>query len=267
MGMFVMIDGRSTRVSSSLGTLATVNQAELQGVEEAARFLQGLAPSGSRIEIFTDSQACLKALEGIKIRSRLVKGCHEELNRLGRGRFVTLRWVPGHMGVVGNEEADGLAKVGAMGNAVGPEPLLPVSYEFVKGKIRCWMRSQWERNWRDTPGLRQAKMGIRPQRDGDLTAVLKLSRTELRYLVMVLTGHANLGSHLFKMGLRDSAGCPKCGGLEETPEHYMGRCPAFFMQRLQRFGWTHFVGMEWRDESYVKLAGFMRDTGRLGEFL
>ena len=215
------------RVSSSLGTLATVNQAELQGIEEAARLLQGLAPSGSRIEILTDSQASLKVLEGIKMRSRLVKGCHEELNRLGRGRFVTLRWVPGHMGVEGNEEAHGLAKVGAMGDVVGPEPLLPVSYEFVKSKIRCWMRSQWERKWRDTPGLRQAKMGIRPQRAGDLTAVLRLSRTDLRYLVMVLTGHANLGSHLFKMGLRDSAGCPKCGSPEETPEHFVGRCPGY----------------------------------------
>ena len=69
------------------------------------------------------------------------------------------------------------------------------------------------------------------------------------------------------MGLRDSAECPKCGSLEETPEHFVGRCPAFFMQRLQRFGRPHFVGMEWKDVPYVKLAGFVRETGRLGGFL
>uniref|UniRef100_A0A8D8XN72 RNase H type-1 domain-containing protein n=1 Tax=Cacopsylla melanoneura TaxID=428564 RepID=A0A8D8XN72_9HEMI len=65
---------------------------------------------GARINIFSDSQAALKALSSFKHESKLTWECLETLKLLARGNQVTLTWVPGHEGHDGNEKADELAK-------------------------------------------------------------------------------------------------------------------------------------------------------------
>ena len=67
------------------------------------------AYKNKRILIFSDSQAALKALSGLKVISRLVEECQEGLSVLAILNKVTLVWVPGHRGILGNEVADKLA--------------------------------------------------------------------------------------------------------------------------------------------------------------
>ena len=66
--------------------------------------------NGRKIMIFTESQAALKALESVTIKSKLVLKC---LSELARQNSVQLVWVPGHESILGNERADVLAKKGA----------------------------------------------------------------------------------------------------------------------------------------------------------
>lgn len=44
------------------------------------------------------------------IRFRIVWECKERMNSLGRSDSVTVHWVPGHIVVKGNEDADELAR-------------------------------------------------------------------------------------------------------------------------------------------------------------
>ena len=62
------------------------------------------------IYILSDSQASLKALDSCRADSKLVLDCIRALNKLGRLNRVVLVWVPGHVGVMGNEMADELAR-------------------------------------------------------------------------------------------------------------------------------------------------------------
>ncbi|XP_066905946.1 uncharacterized protein [Halyomorpha halys] len=48
-----------------------------------------------------------------------------------RGRVIALQWIPGHIGIDGNEQADKLAKLGCVEN----QPVLPLSYRTVKSFI------------------------------------------------------------------------------------------------------------------------------------
>jgi len=68
------------------------------------------AYKNKRILIFSDSQVALKALSSPKVTSGLVAECLDALFVLASLNEVTLIWVPGHHGILGNKEADKLAR-------------------------------------------------------------------------------------------------------------------------------------------------------------
>ena len=66
------------------------------------------------------------------INSALVHECCQKLQELAQQNAVTLKWVPAHTGIKGNEEADKLAKNGASSSFIGPEPYSGVSVGVIK---------------------------------------------------------------------------------------------------------------------------------------
>ena len=95
--------------------------------------------NGRTNTIFADSQAALKALESVTVKSKLVLECLECLSELATRNSIQLVWVPGHEGILGNERADKLAKKGADTPFTGPEPVLGLLYSVVKRAIGDWM--------------------------------------------------------------------------------------------------------------------------------
>jgi len=74
------------------------------------------------ITILFDSQAAIKALSKAKITSKLVNEVRAALEKLGAVKKNTIRWVPGHNTIPGNELADDLARKGAENPLIRPEP-------------------------------------------------------------------------------------------------------------------------------------------------
>ena len=83
-----------------------------------------LRQTGVRNEVYilSDSQSAIKALCSTTITSNTVWSCLLSLKKLSRRRKVHIMWIPGHEGHEGNEEADRLAKQGAVEPYIGPEP-------------------------------------------------------------------------------------------------------------------------------------------------
>jgi len=65
--------------------------------------------TGRNINILSDDQAAIKALESFQINSKLVWDCHQSLVKLAEFNLIQLVWVPGHMEINGNAIADDLA--------------------------------------------------------------------------------------------------------------------------------------------------------------
>ena len=97
--------------------------------------------------------------------------------------------------------------------------------------------------------------------------ILKLSCNRLCQVLQVLTGHGNLAKHRHKMGKARSLLCPKYQEAEDTPQHYVGECPAYLQSRIFHFGY-HKIKL--RDlvkiNRIFKLASFVQKTKRLEEY-
>jgi ribonuclease HI len=97
----------------NIGPSQLVYNGELQGIIKAVEYASFMARKGQEFRIFSDNQAGLHRLntpsdnpgQSCQIR------CSEATELANtKGANISLHWVPGHMGVRGNEIADSLAK-------------------------------------------------------------------------------------------------------------------------------------------------------------
>ena len=156
----------------------------------------------------------------------ITQGCVERIKELGQDNTVRFYWIPGHVGIEGNEIADQLAKKGASSPMVGPEPFCGTSMKAMFEEFQRKEYDKTKRAWTAAPGLRQAKTLIGNYDQRRTKALLALSKNSVRILTGFLTGHCRLAGHLVKIGVVDSGECRLCMEGEETSLHLLLECPA-----------------------------------------
>ena len=82
--------------------------AELRAIELALNHIE--QDAYWRYIIYTDSLSVMQALEGEKTDNQLVVSLLEKLSKLCRRADIVFCWLPSHIGISGNEEADKAAK-------------------------------------------------------------------------------------------------------------------------------------------------------------
>jgi hypothetical protein len=107
-----------------------------------------------------------------------------------------LVWVLVHCGILGNEEADKLARQASAMSLLGPEPALGIPRGSAREAIKNWTENQHHSAWRGLPGHRHGKLSIWRQCKERADDLLKLSRYQLKMVVAILTGHAAVRRHL-----------------------------------------------------------------------
>jgi hypothetical protein len=142
--------------------------------------------------------------------------------------------------------------------------LLVYTHKFVR---LSRVEYQYHSAWRNLPGRRHGKLFIGIPRKKRADDLLKLSRHQLKMVVVILTGHAAVRGHLYTMGLfvGDPA-CRFCRKETETVRHIICCYEALAHQCYNVFGNPPVERKDISTASLRDLCLFIRGTGLLNVY-
>jgi len=142
----------------------------------------------------------------------------ESINRLGPGD-VTLVWIPSHVGIRGNEEADAAAKEGLHLPTVNSTTY--IERKELNGKIKQYVLGKWQKEYTDDP-----KGAFYKKIEPLVSTRIKYTDTPRKQEVQTTRlrlGRVLLNRWLHTMNLHPDGDCEECG-TPDTIEHLLLEC-------------------------------------------
>ena len=222
----------------------TVFQCEAHALYRASILLNDILTSPSftehRVIIYTDSQALLKALSKAYSISKTIVNLHNSMNSTSTNHYVSIEWVPGHMGHYGNELADKLANIREVVSSAELERNKPpIPQAFFKSKIRSYIIKKHKSQWEESKVSENTKKIVNAITDHKLQGqhLFKLGFDLIRPLVRLITGHNNLNHFQNKIDFTTVPFCRFCDeDIHETALHLICDCEKFAKTRMEKFG-------------------------------
>ena len=210
-----------------MGRFAEVYDAEmlalLRGLEAAVDFQQDTPEVNrgrSTIILFADNTSSVEAITEEKtgpsqqISQKFVETAMAFLDE-NKMANIEVSWVPGHMGIEGNERADEIAK--------GATELEPATETTTIAKLhrqlRDKLKAEWVGEWAKKPMIADR---IPPPLAGS-HALCTLDRCTLGIVTQARTRHGHFGEYYQTHNIREPANC-LCGVELQTREDIVFEC-------------------------------------------
>ena len=175
---------------------------------------------------------------------------------------VSIHWIPSHVGHLGNEVADRLAKRGAQDVEGNRTIQVPISVSNTKQMLNKLALGKHEERWLNSTNCRQSRMACPQVTIKNWKAVENLKGRQMKISTNMRTGHCVLNYHMANMRKLDSSLCHCDEGDEETVYHFIGKCPMWANIRHQIFTVKQF-----QDLNIHKILTFVEKTGRYEDFM
>ena len=204
----------------------SVFDGELMAINSALKFLFKNLLTGN-FGIFSDSLSGLQALMQTDNCDPLIQDTIDLWRRL-KYRFcnVTLFWVPGHVGIDGNERADKAAKAAASASNNVPNKPLYVNKTMLKTRMREQTFHSWQMYWDLSIETGRFTYSLFPKTKIKPPYALVPRNQDKILLNRAATGHFPVNHYLHRFKLRDNDKCSFCN-LSETIDHVLTKCPAY----------------------------------------
>ena len=229
---------QNSRAHRSAGRHANSTAAEAAGViaglEAVLSELQEHPPEFPlQIYIYFDSRALWDRLSGLWRRisdSDSILATRLLLALASLGHNIRTCWIPGHAGIDGNEQADGVAAEAAN----GPHENRPISTAAAKSRLKERANRKWKTTYETSTSPQDLH---RRATNGDNISTAGMSRQESVALRQLRLGrYSRLATTKFKHGKIESPACPHCLTEEETSDHFLLSCPKWRLERAATLG-------------------------------
>lgn len=207
-----------TSTCFKLNPNASVFTAELYAFLRALLFIQ--SDNRNCFLICSDSLSSLQALERFFPIDSLSQQIQTILTELkARGTKVALCWIPGHVGIVGNERADAAAKRATTKTHIDFNKI-PAS--DAKGLLKQTLWKRWQTSWEAVKNnkLRTIKPNVRVWASSS-----RRSRREEVVTARMRLGHSRI-THGFLLNREDPPSCDVCS-QPVTVKHILIECPKY----------------------------------------
>ncbi|KDN66318.1 hypothetical protein CSUB01_12327 [Colletotrichum sublineola] len=187
------------------------------GLKSALRHVEGETDG---ITVCLDNSAVIYGLDGTPVTSSQ-EAFRDFIDAAsGCGIPVNVRWVPGHIGVPGNELADLLAKEGTQMMPADLRTRTP-TYSHVKRGMRGRQRHAFAKWWRENRPDSYKALDNDPKADLQATLtptdeISELSRKELHWIIAARTGHGDFAAYHDRFKHDDANRTCTCGKLKTT---------------------------------------------------
>ena len=237
--------------SASLPREASIFTAEAHAISMALREVE--SQEGTQFVVMTDSRSVLGVLADIRTAHPVCRVMIHKINQLkDSNKNVSLCWVPSHVGIRGNEEADRAAVAAARKR----EEYIPVHYRDWYPHIRQVIMEKWNCQW----GESNQKLYEVKRKVGEWNK-MKLTRREEIVLNRLRSGHTYLtqGYLMEGDGVQVPPICPFCNNALITVKHLLLMCPALDDER-RRY-------KVYRESGDVTMETLLNESGNVREVM
>ncbi|XP_055585795.1 uncharacterized protein LOC129738584 isoform X1 [Uranotaenia lowii] len=228
----------NTMISISLAYEVNIATAELLAIRVA---LEQIDEARSGTVIFTDSQAACKIIKKDIINKQFDQITHD-ICTLATTKKVKIQWIPSHVGIDGNENADILAKQGLDGPVILQNKLrLEDAYNRFKQEA-LESTNVWYRSMAQDEGKGVKFYGFQPNfSTKPWYWNVEFNNFQIRTLNRLISGHDYSPYYLGLMRIRDTKLCELCN-TNFTTEHALLNCIQFNHIR-NHYDWNRYSNL------------------------
>jgi len=211
-------------LSMSMPTEASIFSAEIEAINLAVNLIR--ENNDGKFLVASDSISVLQSLKSSQcINPTLRKVKHNVHEMEQTGKTIEFMWVPGHVGITGNERADQAAKVASH----RPEQHVSICYTDFHPIIFTACVDKWKPRWED----KHQKIFEIKSTPGAWRNSCRLSRRDEVVMNRLRSGHCR-ATHGYLMDNSVQPAAPICEVCEDatlTVKHVLIDCPALRAQR------------------------------------
>ena len=235
---------------------ASIFTAELTALSKSLSLVN--ASPGNKFIIYSDSYSALMAIKVYNPQHPVVQEIQEWLFRLSiRYKYVQFCWVPAHVGIQGNEQADREARNVILENNVN---FHHIPSSDMKWCIRSHVRDKWQARW-SSPLLANNK---KYKKVRESVKHWPSSFNSNRKVEVVLSrlriGHTFL-THQYLLEGGSAPVCARCD-ITLSVEHILVHCPLYdAVRRRMGFGGKPISVLLGDDIEVTKVIQFLKESG------
>lgn len=216
------------RIKATLPSEATVYSSEIHAITMAVSFIRN--EESNKYVIFSDSLSTLCKLDKANYSHPAIRKIQHDIDDMKRQKTVEFCWIPGHVGIKGNEEADKEAKSAATKQ---PEFIL-INYTDWYPVIDQKINEKWNNIWKAS---NRTMLKIKPD-NSNWDEYDRMTRKEEVILNRLRAAHTWIAHNYLMSGDIQGAviPCQVCHRAHLNVEHFLMQCPDLQAQQRNIFG-------------------------------